>query len=274
MTLRPHSRRRRRSTSRTRSASVTPLPVAPAAPAREERARHLRAPGPILPAIETREPVVMHEVTAELLRGVARDSEELAVYNSLAPRSFMPLPLLIGDRVVGAVTFITAESGRRYGDADLDLARQLARRMALSIENARLYYEVQQSLKTRDDFLSAVAHELKTPLTVISASTQLLQRHRGDSDASTTRIRGAVTRMTSFLVELLELVRRQADPTLALHRAPTDLVEVVRSVVADVRAVGHGQQVIVQADGPVVGEWDAARLEHAVANLVSNAIKY
>src|SRR5206468_329130 len=80
--------------------------------------------------------------------------------------------------------------------------------------------------------------------------------------------------MNAFIEELLELVRRHADPTLEVRRAPTDLVEVVSSVVADVGDVGHGQQVIVEADGPVVGEWDAARLERAVANLVSNAIKY
>ena len=266
--------------------------VAVADPAREDRARRLReryppsqpdmtgrrepARGPIPRAITTREPVFMHEVTPEFLRSVARDDEELALYNALGPRSFVTLPLHVGDRVIGAVTFITAESGRRYEEADLDLGRQLARRMALSIENARLFYEVQQSLKTRDDFLSAVAHELKTPLTVISASTQLLQRRRGDRDADpvTARIRGSVARMNAFIEELLELVRRHADPTLEVRRAPTDLVEVIRSVVADVGDVGHGQQMIVEADGPVVGEWDAARLERAVANLVSNAIKY
>jgi signal transduction histidine kinase len=173
---------------------------------------------------------------------------------------------------------MTAESGRLYDETDLELARQLARRMALSIENARLYYEVQQSLKTRDDFLSAVAHELKTPLTVISASTQLLQRRResmdGGSDPATSRIRASVTRMTAFIEELLELVRRQADPTLELRRAPTDLVEIVRAVVGEVGQVGHGQQLILEADHPVVGNWDAARLERAIANLLANAIKY
>jgi signal transduction histidine kinase/HAMP domain-containing protein len=266
--------------------------VAVADPARAERARRLRdryppsqpdparrgeaSRGPVARAIATRDPVLVREVTPEFLRSSARDDEELALYNALGPRSSMTQPLHIGDRVIGAVTFITSESGRRYDDADLDLGRQLARRMALSIENARLYYEVQQSLKTRDDFLAAVAHELKTPLTIISASTQLLQRRsgNGEADPSTTRIRGAVSRMTAFIEELLELVRRQADPTLELRRAPTDLVQVVRDVVANVGQVGHGQDVIVEAAEPVVGEWDGSRLERAVANLISNAIKY
>src|SRR5678815_3602633 len=72
--------------------------------------------------------------------------------------------------------FLTAESGRVYGEEHLALARELARRVAVGIENARLYYEVRQSVRTRDDFLSAVAHELKTPLTVISGTAQLLRR--------------------------------------------------------------------------------------------------
>ena len=238
------------------------------------------ARGPIAQAIMSGAPVLMSEITDEFLAGVARHPDELALYRRLAPRSFMALPLPIGDRIIGAVTFITAESGRRYTHDDFDLAKQLARRIALSIENARLFYEVQQSVRTRDDFLSAVAHELKTPLTVISASAQMLQRKQAREDGAsppdpaTTRILGAVSRMTAFIEELLELVRRQADPSVGVRASRFDLVEMVRGVVAEAGQLAHGQDVRVDADGPVIGEWDRARLERAVANLVGNAIKY
>ena len=264
--------------------------VAAADPARQEEAQRLRdrfppsqptdPRGPIPRAIATREPVLMSDVTDDFLVAVSRHPDELALYRLLGPRSFMTLPLFIGDRVIGAVTFITAESGRRFVADDLDLAKQLARRMALSIENARLYYEVQQSVRTRDDFLSAVAHELKTPLTVISASTQMLQRHRraaGEGEASdpaVTRILRAVGRMNAFIEELLELVRRQADATIELRRTSVDLVELARGVVREAGALAHGQELRVEANGPVIGEWDASRIERAIDNLVGNAIKY
>jgi len=238
------------------------------------------ARGPIAQAIMSGAPVLMSDITDEFLVGVARHPDELALYRRLAPRSFMSLPLPIGDRIIGAVTFITAESGRRYTHDDFDLAKQLARRIALSIENARLFYEVQQSVRTRDDFLSAVAHELKTPLTVISASAQMVQRKQSREDGAappdpaTTRILGAVARMTAFIEELLELVRRQADPAVGVKPSRFDLVEMVRGVVAEAGQLSHGQDVQVDATGPVIGEWDRTRLERAVANLIGNAIKY
>jgi signal transduction histidine kinase len=176
--------------------------------------------------------------------------------------------------------FVTAESGRVYGEEHLALARELARRVAVGIENARLYYEVRQSVRTRDDFLSAVAHELKTPLTVISGTAQLLRRRMQDDELTTNapsieRIMHAVGRMTAFIEELLELVRRQADPTLELHRAPTDLAELVRRITSELTELSRGQVVEIETDGePVVGDWDAVRLERAIANILGNAFKY
>ena len=265
--------------------------VATADPSRDAKAQELRRKfppsqpsvnpgGPVPRAISSKEPVLMSQITQDFLAGVARHPEELELYQALGPRSFITAPLLVAGRAVGAVTFITAESGRYYTEDDLDLAKQLARRIALSIENARLYYEVQQSVRTRDDFLSAVAHELKTPLTVISASSQMLQRRQRsgtdtpEQDPSLIRIQGAVARMTAFIEELLELVRRQADPSLSLKLSAVDLVALVRGVVNDASQLAHGQEIVVEAAGPVLGDWDPIRLERAIDNLVGNAIKY
>jgi signal transduction histidine kinase len=271
--------------------------VATADPALEELARelHERFPpsqpsaeshGPIARAITSGAPVLMTQITDEFLAGVARHPDELDLYRKLAPRSFIAMPLLVGDRILGAVTFLTSGSGRHFTEDDFDLAKQLARRIALSIENARLFYEVQQSVRTRDDFLSAVAHELKTPLTVISASAQMVQRkqQREDSARGTegqtppepaiTRILGSVARMTAFIEELLELVRRQADPTVGVRPTRFDLVDLARTVVAESVQLAHGQELSVEAEGPVFGEWDRSRLERALSNLVGNAIKY
>ena len=134
-------------------------------------------------------------------------------------------------------------------------------------------------MRTRDDFLSAVAHELKTPLTVISGTTQLMRRRIQADDLATAspsldRIMSAVGRMTAFIEELLELVRRQADPTLELHRAPTDLTDLVRRVTSELTELSRGQAVDIETEGEVVGDWDAVRLERAIANVLGNAFKY
>ena len=267
---------------------VTRAAVAHADPARQALAQRLHetfppdvasSGGPIGRVVTTGREELKSDISDDFLKQASRGPDELALYRELGPRSYICEPLALGGEVRGTIMFLTAESGRAYAEAHLALARELARRVAVGIENARLYYEVRQSVRTRDDFLSAVAHELKTPLTVISGTAQLLRR-RMDGDERTAnapsldRIMSAVGRMTAFIEELLELVRRQADPTLELNRAPTDLTELVRRVTSDLTELSRGQVVDIETDGDVVGEWDAVRLERAIANVLGNAFKY
>jgi signal transduction histidine kinase len=267
---------------------VTRAAVAHADPAKQALAQRLHetfppdvasSRGPIGRVVTTGREELKTDISDEFLQQASRGPDELALYRELGPRSYICEPLVLGGQVRGTIMFLTAESGRAYAEAHLALARELARRVAVGMENARLYYEVRQSVRTRDDFLSAVAHELKTPLTVISGTTQLLRR-RMDGDERTAnapsldRIMSAVGRMTAFIEELLELVRRQADPTLELKRAPTDLTELVRRVTSELTELSRGQVVDIETDGVVVGEWDAVRLERAIANVLGNAFKY
>ena len=234
---------------------------------------------PIGRVVTTGREELKSDIADDLLQKASRGQDELALYRELAPRSYICEPLVLGGQVRGTIMFLTAESGRVYGVQHLALARELARRVAVGMENARLYYEVRQSVRTRDDFLSAVAHELKTPLTVISGTAQLLRRRMHGDELTTNapsidRIMSAVGRMTAFIEELLELVRRQADPTLELNRAPTDLAELVRRVTSELIELSRGQVVEIETDEAVVGEWDGVRLERAIANVLGNAFKY
>jgi len=88
-------------------------------------------------------------------RVVARQRAEIVPAPDSAPtttpsvsgieaESYLCLPLLVRDRVVGAVTIISTTPGRRFNAGDLGLVRDLARRVALAIDNARLYAEVEE----------------------------------------------------------------------------------------------------------------------------------
>jgi GAF domain-containing protein len=84
-------------------------------------------------------PEVLAEVTDELLVASIPDPEILALARSLGLRSSMCVPLTVRERTIGAVTLVTSESGKLYSARDLSFAIELAHRVAVAVDNARLY---------------------------------------------------------------------------------------------------------------------------------------
>jgi PAS domain S-box-containing protein len=89
-------------------------------------------------------PELSPEISDDLLVGVAHDEEHLALVRELGMRSYMCVPMWGRDRVLGVLTFVTAESERTYTEADLALAEELARRAAVAVENALLYRQIEE----------------------------------------------------------------------------------------------------------------------------------
>jgi PAS domain S-box-containing protein len=92
-------------------------------------------------------------VTEEMLEAAAVDAEHLEIIRGLGIREAIVAPLRARGRILGAVTFVGAESGRSFTRDDVDLVEELARRAGLSVDNARLYTE-----------RSAIAHTLQAEL--------------------------------------------------------------------------------------------------------------
>ena len=95
----------------------------------------------------------------EVIAGVARDAEHLAILRSLNLRSYIAVPLLSRERVLGVITFVYAESNRQYNEADLRLAEQLAHRCAVAVDNARLFQLAQEELQERLEAERSLAAE-------------------------------------------------------------------------------------------------------------------
>lgn len=99
----------------------------------------------------------MPEISDDLLTTVAHDEHHLALLRSLGLCSAMIVPLRARGETLGAISFVAAESGRRFDQDDLAFAEELARRAALAIANARIHAErsqvaeiLQASLLPRD----------------------------------------------------------------------------------------------------------------------------
>ena len=134
----------------------------------------------------------------------------------------------------------------------------------------------------KDQFLSAAAHDLRTPLTTIQGRIQLLQRRLERSPLDPARLRDDLQRMevnahrmVALINELLEVANIQLGRPVQLNRRPTDLVTLARSAVVEHRQATDKHELAVEApEGELVGTWDPTRLERVLANLLSNAIKY
>jgi two-component system phosphate regulon sensor histidine kinase PhoR len=137
--------------------------------------------------------------------------------------------------------------------------------------------------RQKDDFLSAAAHDLKTPLTTIKGLAQILGRRAARANTPETnslldglrRIDVTTTRMSGLINELLDISRIQMGRSLDLIRSETDLVALIRHIVSEQQHTTEQHDVSVNVLAPdIKGEWDAVRLERAFTNIVSNAITY
>ena len=197
--------------------------------------------------------------------------------------SYLAVPVVArSGEVLGGLFFGHPEPGV-FGERTEELAVGLAAHAAAAVENARLYQRIQEAVRLRDEFLAAVSHDLKTPLTVVSGHAQLLRRalERGDRAdprrllGRVAEIEGAAVRMAGMVDELLDVARLRAGEPLELRRAPTDLVALAGEAVAAQRAAAPDRAVRLEVDAPaLVGGWDAARLRRVLENLLSNAVKY
>jgi PAS domain S-box-containing protein len=104
-------------------------------------ARELEAPMLSAVAVATRtpDPVLVTEVDERALASFRFNEGQLEIARTLAPKSYVTVPLTARGEVFGSVTLVTAESGRVYGADDLALVVELARHAAAAIDNARLY---------------------------------------------------------------------------------------------------------------------------------------
>jgi serine phosphatase RsbU (regulator of sigma subunit) len=94
------------------------------------------------------EPELYGEIPDAMLAEAARDDEHLAMLRELKFNSAMVVPLIAGENRLGAITFVAAESGRRYDEEDLTFALELARHAALAIDNSQHYLREHEAAVT------------------------------------------------------------------------------------------------------------------------------
>ncbi|HVS02557.1 MAG TPA: ATP-binding protein [Thermoanaerobaculia bacterium] len=197
----------------------------------------------------------------------------------LEARSGLFVPLRARGRTLGVMTLVRTADSPAYGDEDLPLAQELARRAALALDNARLYSELQLADRRKDEFLAMLAHELRNPLAPVSTSLLLL-RLRQDDPQVVERSLGVMERQVGHIVRLVDDlldVARITRGKIELKKERVALGDVVGQAVEGLRErfEQRRQRLEVRTtDAPLPVYGDPTRLEQILTNLLSNANKY
>ena len=218
-------------------------------------------------------------LTPEMVDAVKIDDEHGKLLAKLAPVCFVSVPLHVSGKVIGVLVLYSAESGRIYGDDDLALAQELARRAALAVENARLYHEAELATRARDQMLGIVAHDLRNPLNTILMASELLEETLA-ADVPKSRqiamVRRAGKQMNHLIQDLLD-VKRIESGRLAVEPRPVPAARLLKEATEMLRglAAARSLELVLDEAGelPMV-KADAPRIHQVFSNLIGNAIKF
>jgi signal transduction histidine kinase len=230
-------------------------------------------------AVRTGRPYRVDRLSEPLLAQLAPTPRHAEVIRALGTQSVMAIPLLSHGQTIGAITFAGTQDHARHGARELALAEEIARRAALAIENARLFQQAQDSIRMRDEFLTAASHELRTPVTSILISGERLLASKSAFPERTQRVVELVNRQMNRLAKLINdmmSVGRIHLGRLELHLEDFDLVALARDVTERLAPSSEkaGCTVALSAPDSIWGHWDRQELERVLMNLLANAMKF
>jgi signal transduction histidine kinase len=153
---------------------------------------------------------------------------------------------------------------------------------AVATEHARLYRQAQDAIRKRDDFLMAITHDLRTPLTVILAQAQSVERRLSSEPVDLNRVRESLAGikrrglgLSMLIDELVDATRLEMGQDITLSSERVELRDLVRDVAEGMQHVTDAHRVEIKvADGELPSWCDPARLTRVIGNLLNNAVKY
>lgn len=283
--------------------SVQRLAVAHVDPAKAELLFELqrrypndpRQPGWGNEVFRTSKSVLVPEIPDPMLESASQSAERLRIIRAVGtPKSLIITPILVDTRVVGLVTFVVAESGRRYSAEDVAMVEELARRAAMAMDNAMHYREAQvlnlelerrvadrtaeleATNKELESFSYSVAHDLRAPLRAMGGFSRLAIEEFApqlplEAQRYLSLIRSNAQEMGQLIDDLLAFSRLGRKPVNRQRVRPAD---VARQAVQDLQREPEGRAVKILIGELPECDADPALLKQVFLNLLSNALKF
>jgi len=207
---------------------------------------------------------------AELLRGSERTRHIPLIFVTAGAREQQRM---FKGYDTGAVDFIYKPIEPRIlknkADVFFELHRQ-RRQLASDLQDRS------ETLRLNELFTALLAHDLRSPLSAILASAELLQRRTTDpaSIEAAARIAASGTRMARLIEDMLDLARARLAGGIIVKPEPADFRLLVERVVREQLAAAPDGLIESNFDGDVSGRWDPERISQVASNLIGNAIKH
>jgi two-component system sensor histidine kinase/response regulator len=153
--------------------------------------------------------------------------------------------------------------------------RILQHKARVFLELYRQKQALREALRVNEEILAIVSHDLRSPLSSILMTAELFaDSGQPDVVRAARHVRASGQRMQGMLDDLLDLSRARLGGGIPIAPRPVDLAAVTRRVVSELQAAHPRRTVVVRAKGDPRGEWDEARLEQVLSNLVGNALRH
>jgi PAS domain S-box-containing protein len=233
---------------------------------------------PVWEVLDARRPLLMqdpergaagHPASGELGQALAR----------LGPRSVIAVPIIMGERALGALLVASCRPSRAFDARDVALMEEVARRVALSLENARLYSLARKAVQARDEVLSIVAHDLRSPLGAILLQATLTRRPGGPERRSlrpAEAIERCVSQMKRMIDDLLDVTQIESG-RLELEQTAVAPADLLREVAEAHRDLASRRSIELRWGAPpdLPRTWaDRGRVLQVFDNLVGNAMRF
>jgi signal transduction histidine kinase/FixJ family two-component response regulator len=228
----------------------------------------------------------VRNVSDAMLQSIARDAEHLEFLRKIKPTSCIVAPMTARERTLGVITFVATKSSRTYSREDVAFAKEVARRAAVAVDNARLYKEAQAARESaelanrlKDEFLANLSHELRTPLTPMLGWVGMLRTGKLESKVALHGlhvIERNIKTQTRLIDDLLD-VSRIVTGKFRMNIGTVSISALIQQAVESVQPAADAKKIRLELsvqDPETYASGDVDRLQQVMWNLLSNAIKF
>jgi PAS domain S-box-containing protein len=238
------------------------------------------SPSPVVDVLRRGRPELVDCVDEEWLSRTEEHADAIALWRQVGARSLYIVPLVVGDRTIGALTLVDVKDGSRFTPEMRTLAQRYALAAALALDNARLYAAARRATSARDEVLAVVSHDLRNPISAIAMCARILREapptDAAERDKMLTAITEATVWMQGMIRDLLDVSAIEAG-RLSVARQRSALGPIASTAVGMVS--GEVEQRSIRLTVEVPSDLrpvtvDPSRIVQVITNLLGNAIKF